>query len=558
MTDHRSLPLLALALLPALGCHASISEAEGSGQGRPRSSAGLGGSGTAGGGSGPSGSAGDGTDATSGSGGAPVSRPDGGISLPADSPCSAPALADVSRPTSVVGKGTPESCTDLAFGTAVAAGGIITFDCGKDPFTLILTTEKVITRDTVIDGDGRITLSGGQETRIFAIRSGDDRQGPSLTLQNLALVDGLATEADAGGAAVFRRGGRLVVIGCDFLGNRGAREGVGVAGGAIASIGGGETIIARSSFTRNLASNGGALSSQDAGLVLVETVLTENEATGGDVQPSRGGHGGAVFMTGARDALSVCNSRFTRNRASANGGAIYRWGNGLSPVKIDRSTVDENYAVPEGSSGWGGGAYLQGALVEITRSTVSNNTSTSAGGLHLPGPGPAGLTVVNTTFAGNRAIGGPGGGLMLGAGVRASLLNVTVAHNEAPPVLGGGAGVFAETADVRLTNTIVASNRLTEERGPSNCVGKMMSGGGNLQYPVTPPGSGEAGSGLCADGVAVDDPALDELGDNGGPTLTVAVPADSPAVGIASGCPPTDQRGQPRKMPCTAGAFERN
>jgi hypothetical protein len=35
------------------------------------------------------------------------------------------------------------------------------------------------------------------------------------------------------------------------------------------------------------------------------------------------------------------------------------------------------------------------------------------------------------------------------------------------------------------------------------------------------------------------------------------VPAEnSPAAGIASGCPETDQLGNPRPEPCTAGAVE--
>ena len=40
---------------------------------------------------------------------------------------------DVSTPTTVVGTGTPASCTGDAFVAAVAAGGVITFDCGPGP-----------------------------------------------------------------------------------------------------------------------------------------------------------------------------------------------------------------------------------------------------------------------------------------------------------------------------------------------------------------------------------------------------------------------------------------
>src|SRR5262249_30649504 len=51
---------------------------------------------------------------------------------------------DVSSPTTVVGTGAPASCTGAAFVAAVANGGIITFDCGPDPVTIVLTsTAKV-------------------------------------------------------------------------------------------------------------------------------------------------------------------------------------------------------------------------------------------------------------------------------------------------------------------------------------------------------------------------------------------------------------------------------
>jgi hypothetical protein len=52
------------------------------------------------------------------------------------------------------------------------------------------------------------------------------------------------------------------------------------------------------------------------------------------------------------------------------------------------------------------------------------------------------------------------------------------------------------------------------------------------------------------------DPMLGTLGDNGGDTETLAPGDGSPAKGIGTGCPPTDQRGNPRGEPCTAGAVE--
>jgi len=61
--------------------------------------------------------------------------------------CTVPSeatLIDTSSPDTVVGNGTPASCTSEAFVAAVAGGGTITFDCGSAPKTITLTeTAKI-------------------------------------------------------------------------------------------------------------------------------------------------------------------------------------------------------------------------------------------------------------------------------------------------------------------------------------------------------------------------------------------------------------------------------
>src|SRR5262249_19099994 len=54
------------------------------------------------------------------------------------------------------------------------------------------------------------------------------------------------------------------------------------------------------------------------------------------------------------------------------------------------------------------------------------------------------------------------------------------------------------------------------------------------------------------------DPRLGIVTLNGGPTVTAALQAGSPAVdaGAPSACPPTDQRSAPRVGTCDIGAFE--
>ncbi|MGZ3441976.1 MAG: hypothetical protein ACXVDD_20800, partial [Polyangia bacterium] len=72
-------------------------------------------------------SSGDGGTPTNPQDGPPAGYPDGHAPIPA-----AAQAEDVSSPTTVIGTGTPASCTGDAFVAAVANGGVITFDCGPD------------------------------------------------------------------------------------------------------------------------------------------------------------------------------------------------------------------------------------------------------------------------------------------------------------------------------------------------------------------------------------------------------------------------------------------
>ena len=87
---------------------------------------------------------------------ASAGNPNGHATIPA-----AAQPVDTSHPDHVIGTGTPASCTSAAVVAAVAAGGIITFNCGSAPVTIALTaTAKV--RNTastvVIDGGGRVKI----------------------------------------------------------------------------------------------------------------------------------------------------------------------------------------------------------------------------------------------------------------------------------------------------------------------------------------------------------------------------------------------------------------
>src|SRR5690606_34553050 len=134
--------------------------------------------------------------------------------------CGALPLADVSAPDHVVGDGSPASCTEAALRDAAAAGGTIVFDCGDEPVTITVAAQIVFTEESVLDGGGLVTLSGGGASRILYLDSGYDQPTPRLTVQRLRFVDGASQrEGDdtaSGGGAIYRDGGSLTVLECTF------------------------------------------------------------------------------------------------------------------------------------------------------------------------------------------------------------------------------------------------------------------------------------------------------------------------------------------------------
>jgi hypothetical protein len=170
---------------------------------------------------------------------------DGPITMP-PATCDVPpegALVDTSASTNVVGDGSAQSCTTTALQAAVDIGGMVRFNCGAVPFTLVLTSAITINNhagDIVIDGGGTVTLSGNHASRIFKLDACtnpispncDTFPHPLLTVERLTFVDAADDSVDGGGA-IYRKGGALTVIDSAFVGNRCAVTGQDTAGGAL-------------------------------------------------------------------------------------------------------------------------------------------------------------------------------------------------------------------------------------------------------------------------------------------------------------------------------------
>jgi hypothetical protein len=147
----------------------------------------------------------------------------GAVPLPPEA-----APLDTSHPDVVVGTGSPASCRSAVVVDAVARGGIITFDCGPGPVTIGMTaTAKVVNTSPVVvlDGGGKVTLSGADQRRIVYMNTCDqaqvwttphcqDQEQPQLTIQRLGFMQGNSTgdlTEGGGGGAIYLDGNRFTL-----------------------------------------------------------------------------------------------------------------------------------------------------------------------------------------------------------------------------------------------------------------------------------------------------------------------------------------------------------
>jgi hypothetical protein len=315
----------------------------------------------------------------------------GGVSLPAEA-----RRVDTSRPDRVVGRGTPASCTSQAVVDAVARGGVIVFDCGPNPVTIVMRqTAKVVntSRVVVLDGGGKVTLSGAGVRRILYMNTCDpaqvwttshcqDQDHPQLTIQRLTFTLGNSTgdlREGGGGGAVFVRGGRVRVVESTFSGNRCDPSGPDVGGGALRALSqsaGLPVIVATSTFRGNACSNGGALSSIGVSWKVYNSVFSENSAVGSGANPARpgtpgGGNGGAIALDGNRFTLDLAGSALRDNVANEGGGAIFFVSNDRSgELRIDASVLERNPSRGFETRGFPGIFFLGRGQPQVTGSTI--------------------------------------------------------------------------------------------------------------------------------------------------------------------------------------------
>lgn len=327
---------------------------------------------------------------------------------------------------------------------------------------------------------------------------------------------------------------------------------------------------------------GGIAVGAAAAIVLVDPNVTGDAnaaGRGGSQRPDGGGESGATY------SLKLTDVTVHNNSAQGDGGGIYTAG----AMTMLRSTVHNN----TGSTN-GGGVYNEGNTT-ITASTIRDNTSEGGGGFF--GTGSNAVTISGSTLSGNSAVGG--GAISGRAGVTMKIVNTTISGNKGTDV---GAGLYTN-GSVQLLFVTIANN-LAGADSPDAGSGINLfpaSGGGTsvslknvllsgnrkgwlpdmdaAAIAALPSANcGVTGSGLPVSSVASNlssdascngwlnsasdkkevTALLGDLADNGGPTLTHALLAGSPALGAgtADGTVTEDQRGTTRDATPDIGAFE--
>lgn len=498
-------------------------------------------------------------------------------------------------------------CSEASLRAAVKLGGVIRFEC---PTNLVTLTEPlIIERDTTLQSTGRVSLTGANATRLIVVNP-----GIRLTLQNIGIFSGRQTSTnlkvggvpDTAGAGIFNNRGIVTIMGGQFeahtvLGLKGAdaatshapRDGEagGDAAGAAIFNNTGELVISNAVFSGNSAiggaggaggnssgglggvagdggnggaAGGGAIYSHGGTVSIFNTIFTNNTVTGasagvggtssgylgfnGQAGFPGDGIGGAVSGRDAQFTLSGCT--FVANSAKAADGL-----DGVAHVK----DVNGSPGRPGGIGD--GGAIFSAGTLRMTNCTFLLNSATS-------GKGGAGGAALTAGFGGDGGNGGPGGSARGGAVANesvATVVNCTFSDNRLTAGAGGaggaGAGLGRNGAagaagaalggSVHNLGTFSLANSILANAQGLNWSGTATDLGGNLSTDTSVPFTlSSTGSNL--------NPLLLALANYGGPTPTLAIASNSPAIkrAVAALSPPVDQRGTNRFSIFDSGAYQ--
>ena len=476
-------------------------------------------------------------------------------------------------PTSVAG-----ASPLVLFAASVAHG---TGSCATQANACTLTTAladvvpggtiELVTPGTAAHYFGTFTLSTGTAASPVTIAPASGVSDPILD-GNLGASAGCPTTSCLGSVLTIAAGvgasvtGLTIEKGSTAPGTSSYEGSDGGNGGGIDNAG---TLTLTDSTVRTNQTGPGGLAN---GVTVIQANGPGDSVTVKDVNGGNGGNGGGIYSTGT---LLLADDTVADNQTGAGGGAgaiTVTQGDG----EADHQEVSQS---ANGGNGGNGGGIDSTGILTLANDTVAGN-QTGAGGVSANvtlTQGNGDDDVVTVTGSGNGGNGGNGGGID-SAGTL-TLTSDTVADNGTG---AGGANPGAVTItqgtgsdDIAIESTTGATGSGGAGGGVFNSgtgslgatiVADQTSGGScagvaatltDLGYNIDDDGSCGFGGTSVSDSPTVD-PNLGVLTSNGGPTQTIALLPNSPAIDKvrAVQCPATDQRGAPRTAPCDIGAYD--
>jgi predicted outer membrane repeat protein len=354
----------------------------------------------------------------------------------------------------------------------------------------------MVTDPVTIVGPGAaaLTVTANGTDRVMTVNT---EPGQTVSLSGLTLAGGIASGP---GGGIDLVNSNLNVTNSVITGNHASTRG----GGIYASAFAGAVTVSDSTISGNTAGGGGGVYASlkgTASLLLTNCTLTGNKAGA-----QGGAGGGAIAIAGpvgsAPGVFHVTGCTLAGNSASGQGGGAISVFRLPADTAITNSTIVNNLAPSGGAMLVRVGSFNTGA-VSVTSTTMTGNTATAGAG----------------------AFAGDGGGIAVrpfGGGPFNLLLQSSIVAGN---VAADGQSDLAATAGYTFT----ADHSLI---GVSDTVAFSAASANNLM--------GTAAAPL--------DPRLGGLKDNGGPTMTVSLRPNSPAIdgGSNPGNLTTDQRGFPR------------
>ncbi|NEO88185.1 MAG: DUF4347 domain-containing protein [Spirulina sp. SIO3F2] len=397
-----------------------------------------------------------------------------------------------------------------------------------------------------ISGDGAVTVNSSTISGNSASNFGGGIRGNGGVTVNSSTISGNSSGSNGGG---IRSNGAVTVTNSTISSNSASDVGGGIGNASTSAV-----TVTNSTISGNSSGNDGGGVFGNGAVSVTNSTISGNSANrvGGGVRSdgavsvtsstvsgnSSGDRGGGIGNA-STSAVTVTNSTISGNSSGRDGGGIF--GNGA--VTVTTSTISGNSANDDS-----GGLRSDGA-VTVTNSTISGNSARDGGG-GIGNASTSAVTITNSTISGNSANDG-GGGIYSNGAVIAT--NATIAFNSG----GDGGGIYAVLAS-SLGNTIVANNRASGN-GP-DLVGTFTA---NYSLILDPSGATIGGG----NNIFNQDPLLQPLADNGGPTQTHAITAASPALNAGSNSIAnlagltTDQRGLAARIfggTVDIGAYELN